>query len=84
MQKSYCQFYALSLIIILFYACNNKPVTNPADAIYYNGTILTMEETQKEVAALAVKDGKIFQVGSLESVTTHQGDSTKMIDFKLI
>lgn len=80
MQKSYCQFYALSLIIILFYACNNKPVTNPADAIYYNGTILTMEETQKEVAALAVKDGKIFQVGSLESVTTHQGDSTKMID----
>ena len=77
MQKNYCLFYAFN--IVLFFSCNNR-VTNPVDAIYHNGTILTMEDEQKEVAAIAVKDGKIFKLGSLESLSEYKGDSTNLVD----
>lgn len=35
-----------------------------SDAVYFNGTILTMEDGQGTAQALAVKDGRITFVGS--------------------
>ena len=37
-----------------------------ADAIYTDGTILTMSDAQPTAVAVAVKDGKILAVGSKE------------------
>ena len=79
---------ALSLLLfcttIFLSACSEQKPSSAivADAIYYNGPILTMEDTQKEVAAIAVKDGKIIQVGTDKAVGAHNGEQTKMIDLK--
>lgn len=70
------------IIIFTFFGCKNE-ITLPADAIYFNGEILTMEgDTPNYTEAVAIKDGKILFVGSkLESEKFH-GDKTLMNDLK--
>jgi predicted amidohydrolase YtcJ/heat shock protein HslJ len=52
-----------------------------ADTIYHNGSILTMTgKTPAYIEALAVKDGKIAFVGSMEAALETKGGSTKVVD----
>lgn len=51
-----------------------------ADAIYFGGDILTINDNQPSVEALAVKDGKIMAVGSSAEVMKRNGSGTKLID----
>jgi predicted amidohydrolase YtcJ len=51
-----------------------------ADAVYHNGTILTINDQQPTAEAVAVKDGKIVAVGSEAEVLATAGDSTTRID----
>ncbi|WP_269790454.1 amidohydrolase [Stenotrophomonas sp. Iso1] len=54
-----------------------------ADSIYYGGDIVTVNDAQPTVEALAIKDGKIVALGSLSDITTSsKGASTKMVDLK--
>ena len=82
--KKHSFYFPLLYLLVsslLITACNNsKEITNPADAIYHNGTILTMEDAQKQVEAVAIKDGKILSVGSLATLTNHQVPTTTMVD----
>ena len=39
-------------------------VTNPADALFFGGPVLTMDDAQPNVEAVAVDDGIIVGVGS--------------------
>mgnify|MGYP002725714692 CR=1 FL=1 len=48
--------------------------------ILYNGNFITLNDKAPTASALAVKDGKIFQVGSNADVKHHQGECTKVID----
>ena len=52
----------------------------PADAIYHNGTILSMDDEQPTAEAVAVKDGKIVAVGAKDDVLKTAGDETARID----
>jgi predicted amidohydrolase YtcJ len=62
---------------------NNAEITNHADAIYYNGDIITMEgDSANYVEAVALRDGKIVFAGSKAEAEKNQGDSTVMIDLK--
>jgi len=58
--------------------------SNPAsaaDAIYYGGDIVTINDAQPTVEALAIKDGKILMAGSREEIEkNHKGESTVMVD----
>ncbi len=51
-----------------------------ADMILYNGNFLTLNDKAPTASALAVKEGKIIQVGSNADVKPHQGEDTKVID----
>ncbi len=51
-----------------------------ADAVYYNGTILTINDAQPVVEAVAVKDGKILDVGAEDKVLKTVDGNTKKID----
>jgi len=51
-----------------------------ADAIYYNGTVLTINDRQPTAEAVAVKDGRILAVGSKAEVLKTAGQDTKRID----
>ncbi|MCP1994342.1 amidohydrolase [Flavobacterium sp. HSC-61S13] len=69
---------SLLLLFIALVSCKDK-ITNPADAIYFGGDIITMEGNEAKYAeALAVKDGKILFVGSKVEAEKFQGDETEM------
>lgn len=53
---------------------------DPADAIYHNGAILTVNDAQPTAEAVAVKDGRILAVGAKDEVLKSKGDATKLID----
>ncbi|MFK7984254.1 MAG: amidohydrolase [Saprospiraceae bacterium] len=75
----------LLAIITCLTACQEKEATPPtfADTIYFNGTILTMEGNAPEtVQAVAIKDDKILQIGTLEALETVANDSTVLIDLE--
>jgi predicted amidohydrolase YtcJ len=64
-------------------ACAPKAPPHVADTIFYGGPIVTVNEKQPEVSALAVRDGDIMAVGdAAEIVKAHGSDSTEMIDLK--
>ena len=54
----------------------------PADFIFYNGKIVTVDDKFTVAEALAVKAGKIAAVGSTAEVEKVAGDSTVRIDLK--
>ena len=51
-----------------------------ADTIYHNGAIITINDKQPTVEAIAVKDGKILAVGDLVEINKTAGNSTRKID----
>jgi predicted amidohydrolase YtcJ len=51
-----------------------------ADTVYTGGPILTIDDTQPNVEAVAVKNGKILAVGSLADMLKHQDDTTGVFD----
>lgn len=55
---------------------------NPADAIYFGGDIVTVNDAQPAAEAIAVDDGKIVFVGSKADAMKLSGDSTCVVDLK--
>jgi predicted amidohydrolase YtcJ len=53
-----------------------------ADTIYHGGPIVTMVKDGHRVEALAVKAGKILNVGSKSDVMAAKGPQTKVVDLK--
>ncbi len=51
-----------------------------ADAVYFNGNIITLDAAGSTVGGVAVKDGKILKVGSSDEMKKLAGDSTRLID----
>src|SRR5262245_27840263 len=52
----------------------------PADTIYHNGIVQTMEPGQPPVQAVAIKGDNIIAVGSNTSVLTHAVATTKVVN----
>ena len=58
-------------------------VTNPADALFFGGPVLTMDDAQPNVEAVAVDDGIIVGVGSrAELEADFLGPETQLHDLK--
>jgi hypothetical protein len=53
-----------------------------ADAIYINGTVITVNDAQPTAEAIAIKDGKIFGVGSQAEIDKLRGEDTQIIDLE--
>ncbi len=73
---------ALAVILGLGVGCNTGPdAASTADAIYFGGPIITVNDAQPNAEAVAIKDGKILMVGSAAEVEkAHKGTTTQMID----
>ncbi len=67
----------LFLVVTLLGCAQPGPM---ADVIYHGGPILTMEDDDPQVEALAVGGGRILAVGSMEDVSKSSGPSTRSID----
>jgi predicted amidohydrolase YtcJ len=55
-------------------------ISGPADIIFHNGVVLTMETTAPQGQALAIQGEKILAVGSDAEVMTARGPQTQVID----
>ena len=73
---------ALAVILAAGLGCNTGPdAASTADAIYFGGPIITVNDAQPNAEAVAVKDGKIMMVGARAEVEKdHKGATTQMID----
>lgn len=56
------------------------PASGYADAIWFDGSIVTIDDKQPSAEAVAVKNGKITIVGSRREVMRAKGPSTRLMD----
>lgn len=71
---------AAVLVAVLSSLSGCLPAPEPADSIYVNASIITMNDAQPRAEALAVKGGKVLVVGTRQEVEAHKGSATKVID----
>ena len=62
--------------------CAGSETGEPADLVYTNGRIYTVNEAQPWAEAVAIKDGMLLVVGSDADVETVTGADTEVIDLK--
>ena len=56
---------------------------NPADTVFYGGTVVTVNEKQPQVTGLAIKNGNIIAVGDQASILQdYVGSNTQLVDLK--
>lgn len=53
-----------------------------ADAIYFNGKIITVNDAQPTAQVVATKNGIIIYVGDMEGVTSFTNENTQQIDLR--
>lgn len=53
-----------------------------ADLILVNGQFHTVDRENPVARAVAVRDGKFLEVGTVAEVMQHHGDGTKVVDLK--
>jgi predicted amidohydrolase YtcJ len=68
----------LPIVLLGFASCNNR---TKSDAIFYNGTVYTVDSAFSNVSAFVVKDGKILATGSSEEML-EEYDAEEKIDLK--
>ena len=71
-----------ALTLAALAGCQHAPPAEPADAIWLNGSIITMDEDQPHAEAVAVRDGHIVSVGNRKSVLRHQSPTTTLHDLQ--
>ncbi len=76
-------FVTATLIMLLMLSTwsrlNAKDV-DPADTIYTNGKIYTVDNKQPWAEAVAIKDGKFIAVGKNKDIRKLKGNKTELID----
>ena len=75
------QLLLLAILGISLFSCKSGP-DNPADQVFINGTVYTVDEANPKVEAVAVKDGMILAVGTSAEIQAYVGEATEVIDLK--
>jgi predicted amidohydrolase YtcJ len=73
--------WVLTMGLLVITSCQEITDTH-IDSIYFGGTIIPMTEPNQTFDALAIKDGKIYQTGSLKEIMALKEGQTQLIDLK--
>ncbi|WP_339702124.1 amidohydrolase [Algoriphagus aquimarinus] len=73
--------YLLAILGVFLISCSSEKA-EPADLIFTNGIIYTVNESQPTAEAVAVKDGMILAVGTSEEIEKHKAEKTEVIDLQ--
>lgn len=73
--------YLLGILGLFLLSCSSGP-ENPADKIFINGVIYTVDDQNPKVEAVAVKDGLIIAVGTTEEIQKFAAEATEIIDLQ--
>ncbi|NVK50917.1 MAG: amidohydrolase [Cyclobacteriaceae bacterium] len=75
------KLYILALVAFFGFSCSSGP-ENPADSVFINGIIYTVDESNPKVEAVAVKDGMIQAVGTTAEIQELVGENTEVVDLQ--
>src|SRR6266540_4269643 len=73
---------ALCLILAFGYLLPVRSSAEPADVVFKNGNIYTVDDRRPHAEAIAVRTGKIIFVGSYKDVKAFEGRDTRVVDLK--
>ena len=75
---------ALIVTLALLASVSGRPwaAAEPADVVFKNGNIYTVNDRQPRAEAVAVKAGKIIFVGSNANAKAYEGKGTRVVDLK--
>jgi hypothetical protein len=76
--KAFASFLVALLSAFILSPATTKPT--PADLVFKNGNIYTVNELQPQAEAVAVKGDRIIFVGSNQNVQKYVGKNTRVID----
>jgi len=71
----------LALALGIFACAKEAPPDKAMDFIFYGGTILTRSAQTPQIEAMAVRDGRVADMGTFKAMhDAHAGPLTRMID----
>src|SRR5690349_8591340 len=73
---------SILLSILLFSFAPTTSKVDPAELVFINGNIYTVNDKQPHAEAVAVKGGRIVFVGSNAAAKQYQGANTRVVDLK--
>jgi predicted amidohydrolase YtcJ len=74
-------FYLLGIMGLFLFSCNSKKA-EPADLVFTNGIVYTVDEANPTAEAVAIKNGLILAVGTTAEISEYIGDQTEVIDLQ--
>ena len=78
--------FVLSALTALLFSCNSRQpaitVSGSGDAIYINGTVITIDSERPYAEAFAVVNGRFAAVGTTSEIRAMATSSTKIVDLK--
>ena len=72
---------ALITLCLTITGCDTS-IETPADAVYLNGRVYTVNENNDWADAIAVRNGKIVGVGTTEELSRYRGTETDVSDLQ--
>lgn len=73
----------IGLLIVFFLAFKypyHKKIEEAADKILTNGKVITVDDRNTIAQAIAIKEGKILAVGTIDEINKFKGVSTEVVD----
>lgn len=68
------------ILLLLLLGCGKPPTIEPADTVFLNGGIYTVDERRSWAEAMAVSGGEIVAIGSNEDIAPYTGSATQVVD----
>ena len=69
-----------SLCLLLAGCGSEAPAPEPAELVFHNGAVYTVDEANSWAEAVAINDGSIIAVGTNNEVLAYAGDATRVVD----
>jgi len=79
-QGEFMQKILIIIILSILGLASTQSKTGPADIVFKNGNIYTVNERQPHAEAIAVKAGKIIFVGSNNDAKAYEAKGTRIVD----
>jgi predicted amidohydrolase YtcJ len=74
--------YSVALVLVLAHLSLGEEVAGPADTVFLNGNVHTVNDAQPQAEAIAIKGDRILFVGSNDDAKKYFGPATRTIDLK--
>ncbi len=74
------RFFTIATLTVLAAGCDSGPAVEAADLVLRGGKIVTVDDENPQVQALASRDGRIIAMGSDAEMSGYIGDGTRVVE----